>query len=63
VAADVLAGGQVRQAQPPNQPWYDPRTGGPWLVDHWVWLLLAGLAVGGVWAAIVTERRGRRRTP
>jgi len=62
VAADVLASGQVRDAGPPNQPWYDPRTGGPWLWDHWVWLVLAGLAIAGVRAAVVAGRRGRRRT-
>lgn len=26
VASDILASGAVRKAQPPNQPWYDPRT-------------------------------------
>ncbi|MDH4159353.1 MAG: hypothetical protein OEV62_03780 [Actinomycetota bacterium] len=57
VAADVLAGGQVRDAGPPHQPWYDPRTAGPWLWDRWVWLVLAGLLVLGVGAALVTRRR------
>ena len=29
VASDILASGAVRKAQPPNQPWYDPRTAWP----------------------------------
>jgi hypothetical protein len=53
VAQDVLRGGVVRQAQPPAQPWYDPRILGPTVRDAvgpkgagaLVMLVLLGLAV------------------
>ncbi len=69
LAADVLASGEVRTAEPPHQPWYDPRTAGPALSD---WLsenkalsvvglsLVVGVVVGAV--VLVGARRRRRNT-
>ena len=68
LAADVLASGEVRTAEPPNQPWYDPRTLGPAISDTasgWVGnaaaqgLALALFVVGGL--VLLTRRINRRR--
>ena len=49
VAADVLSSGQLRDAQPPDQPWYDLRTLGPgtgeWIVGHTMLVVLVGSIV------------------
>lgn len=68
VAADVLAGGQVRAAEPPDQPWYDPRTLRPtirdWITDHKAvsvlgLILLMGI-VGIVGIGVIRRRRAHR---
>lgn len=58
LSADVLATGNVRVAEPPHQPWYDPRTLGPatrdWVGSHTalVFLGLIALVLAGVaWVA------------
>jgi hypothetical protein len=63
LAQDILASGQVRSAEPPHQPWYDPRTLGPAVVD-WVgghtvllgWVAVLVIAVAG---GVVVRRRAR----
>lgn len=59
VAQDVLASGTVRDAQPPEQPWYDLRTLGPatgeWVVGHK--MLVALIVVTLVGAIVVLARR------
>jgi WD40 repeat protein len=61
VASDVLAAGQIREAQPPEQPWYDPRTLGPamaeWIVGHK--FLVALIVVTMVGTIVVVARRRR----
>lgn len=61
VASDVLAAGQIREAQPPEQPWYDPRTLGPatgeWIVGHK--FLVALIVVALVGTIVVVGRRRR----
>jgi hypothetical protein len=68
VAADVLASGNVRVAEPPHQPWNDPRTLGPAISDTTgglagnaaaQGLVLVLLVVGGL--VLVTRRTNRRR--
>jgi hypothetical protein len=59
VASDVLAQGQVREAQPPEQPWYDLRTLGPatgeWIAGHR--FLVALIVVALVGTIVVVARR------
>jgi hypothetical protein len=62
-AADVLAGGEVRQAQPPYQPWYDPRTLVPQLLRSPAALVAIAAVVlaGGFLVRSVLSRRQRRK--
>ena len=52
VAADVLAGGNVRHASAPHQPLLDPRTLLPlllgWVVNTWILLVLLVFVVGAL---------------
>jgi hypothetical protein len=68
LAASVVSAGEVRDAQPPEQPWYDPRTLGPAMRDTlngWLGnaaaqgLVLVVLVVGGL--VLLTRRINRRR--
>lgn len=68
LAADVLASGEVRAAEPPDQPWYDPRTLRPtirdWITDHKAvsvlgLILLMGI-VGIVGIGVIRRRRAHR---
>ncbi|MCZ3389057.1 MAG: hypothetical protein LH645_08015 [Actinomycetia bacterium] len=64
LAADVLAAGQVRTAEPPHQPWYDPRTLRPtlrdWISEHPYSLFLL-LITAAASAALGTLQLSRRR--
>lgn len=61
VASEVLASGQVRDAQPPEQPWYDPRTLGPatgeWIVGHAMLVALIVVALVGTIVLVARRRR------
>lgn len=69
-AADVLAGGEVRDAKPPNQPWYDLRTLGPtmrdWIGDHpysaFLLLVTAASAASGIIQFSRRRREARSRS-
>jgi hypothetical protein len=62
VAQDILAGGQIREAEPPHQPWYDLRTLGPSMRDAVspYMVLVVVLLVVGVAAAVFRLSRRRR---
>jgi hypothetical protein len=66
LAADVLASGNVRVAEPPHQPWYDPRTLVPtvtgWLGDNTAAGVLLGLLGVALLVVVVRVSRQRRRT-
>lgn len=65
LAADILESGEVRDAQPPDQPWYDPRTLGPavrdWVSGHTAFVVLSVVFIVGIVAAGVTRLSRRRR--
>lgn len=67
VAAEILSSGQVRDAQPPDQPWSDIRTLWPtvrdWAGDNVASVVLVVLLTSVVGAAFVTGRTRRRRRP
>ena len=62
VASGVLATGSIRVAQPPHQPWYDPRTLGPQLLGSPAALVAIAAVVlaGGFLVRSVLSRRRRR---
>ena len=67
VAADVLAGGNVRHASAPHQPLLDPRTLLPlvlgWVVNTWILLVLLVFVVGAVLLARRQVRRSAHAGP
>jgi len=64
LATTVVTSGEIRDAQPSGQPWYDPRTLGPtvrdWVSEHTALVVLVVLLLVGV-AAVAVNRLIRRR--
>ena len=65
LAASVVSSGEIRDAQQPEQPWYDPRMLGPamrdWILDHKALGVLGVILLAGVAVLGVSRRRRARR--